>query len=88
MKKLETSDVLLYPLATEKAIRAMESDNMITFIVHKKSNKQQIKKAFEEMFKVRVTSIRTQVSLGKKKAYIRVSRETSAIDIATKLGLM
>lgn len=82
-------DVLQYPLATEKAIRYIESDNIITFIVDKRSSKNLIKKAFEEKFKVKVDDVSTVItSKSKKKAYIRLKKEFNALDIATQLGLM
>ena len=79
---------LLYPLATEKTIKLMESENKIVFIVEKKSNKSDIKKELEEMFKVKVLKINTLIQKGKKKAYIKLSQETPALDIATQLGIM
>ena len=82
------SRTILYPLSTEKSVKLMESDNKITFIVNKKSNKQEIKKAIEEEFKVKVIDVNTSIQKGLKKAYIKLSQETPAIDIATKLGLM
>lgn len=87
-RRNELDNVLLYPLATEKAIRTMESENVMTFVVDKKATKADIKKRFENLFKVRVKEVRTQISSGRKKAYIKISPETQAIDVATKLGLM
>jgi large subunit ribosomal protein L23 len=82
-------DVLQYPLATEKAIRSIESDNIITFIVDKRSSKNLIKKAFEEKFKVKVDDVSTVItSKSVKKAYIKLKKEFNALDIATQLGLM
>ncbi|HDQ59636.1 MAG TPA: 50S ribosomal protein L23 [Candidatus Woesearchaeota archaeon] len=82
-------DDLKYPIATEKAVRLIESDNVITFVVGVKSSKQMIKSELEKKFKVKVDSIKTVMSMkGKKKAYIRLKPEFPAIDIATQLGLM
>ena len=78
-----------YPLTTEKSVRIMESENKLTFIVDLKSSKQEIKKAVETLFKVKVFDITTMISpQGLKKAYVRLSPETPAIDVATQLGLM
>ena len=66
---------LLYPLATEKAIRIIESDNIITFIVGDKTKKTAIKKEFEETFKVKVENVNiVRNTKGKKKAYIRIGK--------------
>ena len=41
------------------------------------------------MFQVKVTKVNTIVTPeGKKKAYVKLSKETPAIDVATKLGLI
>lgn len=82
-------DIVKYPLATEKAVRIMESENKLIFIVDRQSNKQEIKAAVEEMFKVKVLKVNTTIlPNGKKKAYISLSPETPARDVATQLGLL
>lgn len=82
-------DVIKYPLTTEKAVRMMEAENKLTFIVERTATKKQIKEAVETMFNVKVVKVNTLInSLGKKKAYIKLSPENLAMDIATKLGLM
>ena len=79
---------LKYPLSTEKAIRLIESDNIITFIVDKNATKSKIKQEMKEKFNAQVDSIRTQITKKGKKAYIKLKPETLAIDIATLLGIM
>ncbi|HHE36631.1 MAG TPA: 50S ribosomal protein L23 [Candidatus Woesearchaeota archaeon] len=81
--------IIKHPLSTEKAIRLMESENKLVFIVDNKANKQEIKKAIEERFDVKVVQVRTiNDPKGRKKAYVKFSAETPAIDLATRLGLM
>ena len=82
------NDILLCPLSTEKSVKLMDSDNKITFIVDKKSTKKEIKEAMENNFKVKVEKVNTLIQKGKKKAYIKLSKDNPAIDIATKLGIM
>ena len=82
-------NIIKYPLATEKAIRIMETENKLIFIVDKKSTKAQIKEAIESEFKVKIKKVNTLYNnQGEKKAYISLSQETPAIDVATQLGLM
>ena len=67
----------------------MERDNKLAFIVQRKSTKQQIKQALEEHLKIKVTNVNTMITpKGLKKAYVTISKETPAIDVATNLGLM
>lgn len=81
--------IVKYPLATEKSIRLMESENKLIFVVALQANKLEIAKAIEDEFGVKVVKVRTLIDTkGRKKAYITFSPETPAIDVATKLGLM
>ena len=81
--------IIKYPLATEKSIRLMESENKLIFVVSIQAKKGEIAKAIEDEFKVKVDKVRTLIDTkGRKKAYITFSAETPAIDVATKLGLM
>ena len=81
--------IIRYPLSTEKAIRLMESENKLVFVVDEKASRQEIKNAIEETFNVKVERVNTlNDSKGRKKAYVKFSAETPAIDLATKLGLM
>jgi large subunit ribosomal protein L23 len=81
--------VLKNPISTEKAVKIMESENKLIFIVDRKANKKDIKEAMESVFKVKVVKVNTLIDTSSnKKAYIKLSSETPAIDIATQLGLM
>jgi ribosomal protein uL23 len=86
---LKAEVVIKYPLSTEKSLRLMESENKLIFVVDLRANRQEVKKAIEELFKVKVTKVNTHIARdGKKRAYVKLSPETPAIDIATNLGLM
>jgi len=86
---MENYKIIKYPLSTEKSLRLMESENKLIFVVDKKANKKEIKDAIEKVFDVKVINVRTFIAPdGKKRAYIKFSDETPAIDIATNLGLM
>lgn len=81
--------IIKYPLSTEKSIRLMESENKLVFVVDEKANKQEIKKAIEELFNVKVEKVNTlNDPKGRKRAFVKFSPETPAIDLATRLGLM
>jgi len=76
------------PITTEKVIKMLEIENKLVFEVDRKMKKEEIKKEFEEMFKVKVKEIRTLLRKNKKTAYIRLAKENPAIDVATKLGMI
>jgi len=86
---LDDYSVLKYPLTTEKNVKMMQAENKLVFVVDRRSTKPMIKKAAEEMFKVKVLKVNTAIlPTGKKKAYLKLSGETPAIDVATQLGLI
>ena len=86
---MQIDEVIKYPLSTEKSIRMMESDNSLLFVVDRRAKKPEIKKAVEETFKVKVERVNVFISTGgEKRAYVKFSAESPAIDIATQLGLM
>ncbi len=86
---MKAHNIVKYPLSTEKSIRIMESENKLIFVVERSAGKADIKKAVEELFKVKVLNVNTLIDHdGKKRAYVRISPETPAIDVATQLGLM
>ncbi|HII15285.1 MAG TPA: 50S ribosomal protein L23 [Nanoarchaeota archaeon] len=81
--------VIKYPLTTEKSVRLMESENKLVFIVDRNASKYSVKQAVEAMFKVKVTNVNTVIlPSGEKKAYVSLSPETPAMDVATQLGLL
>ena len=87
--KMDIEKVIKHPLSTEKSIRLMESENKLIFAVDLKARKPEIKQAIEKTFKVKVKKVTTLITpKGEKRAYVRLSPETPALDIATDLGLM
>jgi len=83
------TQIIKFPSGTEKAIRLMDSENKLVFYVDRKAKKEEIKKALEELFEVKVVKINTMISnKGMKKAYVKLADDSPAIDLATKLGMM
>ncbi|MBI2135656.1 50S ribosomal protein L23 [Candidatus Woesearchaeota archaeon] len=86
---MDSYQIIKYPLATEKAVRLMESENKLLFEIDLTAKKQEVRKAVEDLFKVKVISVNTFITQhGKKRAYVRLSNETPAIEVATQMGLM
>jgi large subunit ribosomal protein L23 len=79
---------MIRPVTTEKAVRLIELNNTIVVEANLKERKEQIKKEFEEMFKVKVDTINTLNHANKKIAYLRLNKNNPAIDVATKLGMI
>jgi ribosomal protein uL23 len=82
-------NAIKYPLSTEKAVRLMQAENKLCFVVDKNASKDDIKKDFEKAYNVKVMKVNTHTAhSGLKRAYIKLAAETPAIDVATRLGLM
>ena len=86
---MASKEIIKYPLSTEKSIRLMEAENKLIFVVDRKAKRSDIKKAIEELFKAKIDKVNTFIDVsGEKRAYVKFSDETPAIDVATQLGLM
>ncbi|MHB0996310.1 MAG: 50S ribosomal protein L23 [Elusimicrobiales bacterium] len=59
------TEVLIAPILSEKSVNIKDAENRYTFRVNPKSNKTEIKKAIETLFKVKVTAVRTANLPGK-----------------------
>ena len=70
---MKLSDVLIKPILSEKANKQSEKMNRYSFVVDKKANKLEIKKAVEEFYGIQVKEVNTLVMPSKAK-----SRNTKA----------
>ena len=61
--------IIITPLTTEKSTNLREEDNKYLFMVDMKANKLEIKKAVEEIFKVKVDKVTTMIMHGKTKRF-------------------
>ena len=88
MRPEDALQIVLRPYVTEKTFDMLERQNKIVFLVTNKSSKQRIKQAIETLYAVKVQTVNTAITLTGKKAYVRLSAESSASDLASKLGLV
>lgn len=93
MKK-EPYQIIIRPIITEKSTFLKEKNREICFEVVPDANKAEIKKAVEQLFKVRVERVRTQNRTGKikrlgrnigrtkhwKKAYVKLKEGEKMIE--------
>ena len=59
--------IILKPIITEKMTAQAEDFNRYAFIVDRKANKLEIKKAIEKYYDVNVQAVRTMICIGKKR---------------------
>ncbi|OXA58875.1 60S ribosomal protein L23a [Folsomia candida] len=87
--RMDAYNVIQYPLTTESAMKKIEDNNTLVFIVHLKSNKYHVKAAVKKLYEVEVEKVNTLVRPdGKKKAYVRLAADFDALDVANKIGII
>lgn len=64
---VEHGRILLRPLLTEKVTALRETQNTVAFVVAAKANRIQVKRAVEEMLKVKVDRVNLMNVMGKFK---------------------
>ncbi len=65
---MKLSEVLIKPILSEKVNQQTEKLNRYAFVVNRKANKLEIKKAVEQFYGVQVSEVNTTVIPGKTKA--------------------
>lgn len=84
---MDPYDILFHPYVTEKTMNMMEKNNALEFVVKRNANKQQIKKAVEKMFEVKVKNVNTRITKKGKHAIITFTPEFKAEDIGMRIGI-
>lgn len=86
---MNSNDIIYYPLMTESASLMVEMDNKLIFIVNLKAHKNDIKRAVEELYDVKVQKVTLLITpQGEKKAFVKLQPDFKASDVAIKLGLL
>ncbi len=88
-KKLAETGAIKFPLVTEKAVNMIEAENKIVFVVDKSADKPGIRKAIEDLYKVKVKKVNILRDMkARKRAIVTLAKEFKASDLATKLGVI
>ncbi|KAG1345862.1 hypothetical protein G6F63_005276 [Rhizopus arrhizus] len=81
--------IVRQPLNTETAMKKIEEHNTLTFLVDVKANKHQIKDAVKRLYDVEVATVNTLITTsGNKKAFVRLTADVDALDVANKIGFI
>jgi large subunit ribosomal protein L23 len=62
---MNSTQVIIRPLVTEKSTHQQTTRSAYAFQVHRDANKPQIKQAVEELYNVKVSTVRTMNRKGK-----------------------
>lgn len=88
MRAEDALRIVKRPYITEKTFDMIERQNKLVFMVSPNASKSSIKHAIEALYGVKVDTVNTVKTLVGKKAYVRLSKESSAADLASKLGVV
>lgn len=86
--------IIIRPIITEKSTQLKDANREVCFEVLRNANKTEIKKAVEQLFKVKVEAVKTQIKVGKwrrvgrnqgqtkswKKAYVKLREGEKMIE--------
>lgn len=65
--KLTSGEIIKKPLLSEKSTWGMNEQKRYAFLVDRRADKNEIKGAIEELYKVRVETVNTQTRKGKSR---------------------
>ena len=66
----------------------MQAESILSFFVDIRANKRQIAHAMNKLYNVKCAKVNTVITpLGFKKAFVRLSNDTEAMDVANKIGI-
>jgi len=89
MCKMDQYQILKYPLTTESAMKKIEDNNTLVLVVAARATKKQIKDAVKRMYDIATAKINTLIRPdGEKKAYVRLTADYDALDVANKIGII
>merc|ERR1719215_2438972 len=87
--RMDKYRIICYPVTTESAMKKIEEFNTLVFIVDIKATKPNIKEAVQAMYDVKTAKVNTLIRPdGKKKAYVRLTQDYDALDVANRIGII
>jgi len=89
MNKMDKYRIIKCPLTTESAMKKIEEINTLVFLVDIQANKRQIKEAVRAMYDVQCQKVNTLIRPdGRKKAYVHLTQDYDALDVANRIGII
>ncbi|XP_055269184.1 60S ribosomal protein L23a-like [Moschus berezovskii] len=86
--KLDQYAIIKLPLTTESAMKKIEDNNILVFIVDVKANKHQIKQAVK-LYDIDMAKVNTLIRPdGERKAYVQLAPDYDALDVANNIGII
>merc|ERR1712217_83469 len=87
--KMDKYRIIQCPVTTESAMKKIEEINTLVFLVDIKATKLKIKEAVRAMYDVQCAKVNTLIRPdGKKKAYVPLTQDYDALDVANRIGII
>jgi len=87
--RLDKFSIIKHPLTTESAMKKIEDNNTLVFLVALKANKNHVKTAVKKLYDIDVAKVNCLIRPdGQKKAYVRLASDYDALDVANKIGII
>jgi large subunit ribosomal protein L23Ae len=88
-KGLDAHSIIRFPLTSEAAMKKIENNNTLVFIVDIRASKPQIKQAVKTLYSIEAEKVNTLIRPdGQKKAYVRLTSDYDALDVADNVHLI
>jgi large subunit ribosomal protein L23Ae len=58
---MDAFNIIKFPLTTESAMKKIEDNNTLVFIVHLRANKHHVKAAVKKMYDINVAKVNTLI---------------------------
>ncbi|CAE8631465.1 unnamed protein product [Polarella glacialis] len=89
MYKLDKYRIIQCPVTTESAMKKIEEINTLVFLVDIKATKPKIKEAVRQLYDVKCAKVNTLIRPdGRKKAYVHLTQDYDALDVANRIGII
>ena len=79
--------IILHAYVTEKSMDEMERLNKLEFVVDRRANRADIRRAIEELYSCKVAKVNTKIVRTGKIATVKFRPEFSAEDIGSRAGV-
>jgi large subunit ribosomal protein L23 len=79
--------IILHAYVTEKSMDEMERQNKLEFVVDRRANRAEIRRAVEDTYQCKVAKVTVKIVRTGKIATVRLAKEFSAEDIGGRAGV-
>ena len=87
--KMDAFRIIRAPLTTESAMKKIEDNNTLVFLVDPTATKRQIKAAVMSTYDIKAAKVNTLIRPdGVKKAYVKLTGDHDALDVANRIGII